>query len=68
MRDEKRIEPFLQRFGYLWSFYPDYRFGQLVTMLQNRTTYDDIFYCEEDIWSKIIEQEIKIAEGRRVEI
>jgi len=43
-RDEKRIEPFLEKLKELWEIYPDWRFGQIVVNVLGR----DPFYIEDD--------------------
>lgn len=52
MRDPERIEPFLARFTELWRRYPDLRFGQLVSAIEERR---DGFYWEEERWLEEIE-------------
>lgn len=52
MRDKKRIEPFLDKLEELWNEYPDYRFGQLITMIGNKVEIGDIFFPEEEKWLK----------------
>jgi len=55
MRDIKRIDPFLEKLGELWKFYPDLRFGQLIYVLAQDMKFDDIFYPEEPIWEEAIQ-------------
>ena len=57
MRDVNRIEPFLNKIKEMWYIHPDYRFGQLVSVLE--ITLDrDIFYAEEKDLLKFIQKEI----------
>lgn len=44
MRDEARIDPFLETLGKFWHKHPDWRFGQIVSNAFGR---GDIFYVEE---------------------
>lgn len=57
IRDENRIEPFLEKFKELWLKYPDLRFGQLFSFLEGKFRRDT-FYIEEDEWLKVIQNEI----------
>ena len=59
MRNPNRIEPFLEKFKELWLKHPDLRFGQLVYILQkkqHKTDVGDIFFPEDDVWLKCIEE------------
>lgn len=47
MRDENRIEPFLDEVKKVWMKYPDLRFGQLICNLQNACG-NDLFHIEEE--------------------
>ena len=49
MRDPNRIEPFLEKLGELWKYFPDYRFGQLIYRLADELG-QDIHFPEEDMW------------------
>ena len=55
MRDINRIDPFLQKLGYLWKLLPDYRFGQLIYKLADELG-QDIFFPEEDMWLEKVEE------------
>ena len=68
MRDTNRIEPFLDKFKELWKLYPDYRFGQLVSMIEHRMDTKDSFYIEEDKWIEAIEKEIDETIYRRTKL
>lgn len=46
MRNEKRIDEFLERFGKCWKKVPDWRFGQLLSNVLS-TFPKDIFFPEE---------------------
>ena len=51
MRDVKRIDGFLEKFGEMWkTHFPDWRFGQLVVNFER--AYGDPFYLEEDDFLK----------------
>lgn len=50
MRDKNRIKPFLKELESLWLKYPDYRFGQLLTMIFDKSDYKDPFFPEETEW------------------
>ncbi len=57
MRDINRIKPFLQELKELWTQYPDFRFGQLLTMIFDKSEdYLDPFFPEEDQWLKWIKE------------
>lgn len=56
MRNPDRIEPFMNKLGKLWKEQcPDWRFGQLISNLENYTIYPDLFYVEDDEFIKIAE-------------
>jgi len=59
MRDKNRIEPFLQEFKNLWEHYPDLRFGQLIYIFAEKLGGGDIFFPEDDKWSKAIDEALK---------
>ena len=56
MRDKNRIRPFLKKFETLWVQYPDYRFGQLIYLINEELDAGDIFFPEEKEWEKAIEK------------
>lgn len=56
MRNPNRIKPFLEKFEKLWNENPDFRFGQLVTIIASEMGYSDIFFPEENQWEKQIEK------------
>jgi uncharacterized protein YihD (DUF1040 family) len=56
MRDKNRIKPFLQELESLWLENPDLRFGQLLTIIFDKSNYTDPFFPEEDEWLKWIKQ------------
>jgi uncharacterized protein YihD (DUF1040 family) len=45
MRDTKRIDRMIDLLREAWREYPDFRLGQLVTVIGKR---DDVFYVEDD--------------------
>ena len=55
MRDKNRIKPFLNKLEELWLKYPDYRFGQLFSLLNGGVSIDP-FYVEEDEWEEVIDK------------
>lgn len=57
-RDPKRINLFLEEFKFLWSMYPDLRFGQLVNILSSKIEGDP-FYAEDDKWLDVIKEKIE---------
>ena len=61
MRDEKRIFPFMNEIATLWqTYFPDWRFGQLMTVFENwvkvNTSYYDLFYIEEDRFLELFKE------------
>jgi hypothetical protein len=50
MRNPSRIKPFLKELEELWMQYPDFRFGQLLTIVFNKSDYEDPFFPEENEW------------------
>lgn len=61
MRDEKRIFPFMNEIAALWqTSFPDWRFGQLMTVFENwvkvNTSYYDLFYIEEDRFLELFKE------------
>ena len=61
MRDEKRIFPFMNEIAPLWqTSFPDWRFGQLMTVFENwvkvNTSYYDLFYIEEDRFLELFKE------------
>ena len=61
MRDEKRIFPFINEIATLWqTYFPDWRFGQLMTVFENwvkvNTSYYDLFYIEEDRFLELFKE------------
>lgn len=57
MRDAKRIEPFLEKFGELWHLMPDMRFTQLVSYMNNK--FQAGFHTEEEDLFKQMDAYIK---------
>ena len=60
MRDIKRIDPLMQKFGELWKQCPDYRFGQLIyvvaeKMIKLNFMSGDIFFPEDEKWEIAID-------------
>lgn len=47
MRNINRIEPFLKKLQNLWSSRPDLRFGQIISILEDKLDKDS-FNAEED--------------------
>ena len=60
MRDPKRIKPILEKLEIIWNKNPDFRFGQLVDNLIN--TRADIFYVEDTLFEKRIDEFLKTGE------
>ena len=58
MRDPKRIEVVLEKFGELWAKYPDWRFMQLICNMQSASR-NDMFYVGDDTFIEIIDLFIK---------
>ena len=56
MRNPNRIKPFLKELEELWNQYPDFRFGQLLTMIFDKSDCLDPFFPEEDKWLKWIKE------------
>lgn len=61
MRDSKRIFPFVNEIATLWqTHFPDWRFGQLMTVFENwvkvNTSYYDLFYIEEDRFLELFKE------------
>ena len=55
MRNTNRIFPFTYAFAAFWSeFFPDLRFSQVVSFLQEHGDGDP-FYWEEEKWLEIME-------------
>jgi hypothetical protein len=50
MRNPDRIKPFLHELEELWNQNPDFRFGQLLTMVFDKSNYNDPFFPEEEQW------------------
>lgn len=61
MRNKERIKPFLNVLARYWKLYPDFRFWQLILML-NDTFESDPFFMEEDKLIDHIEGLIKKKE------
>lgn len=60
MRDSARIDEFCSRFAWLWkTYFPDWRFGQLVSNLQTMMRCD-LFYLEEDEVLKKMEEFVSL--------
>lgn len=59
MRDINRIDDFVQVFSELWKKYPDLRFGQLVSVIFDKSPYTP-FYVEDpemlEVIKKILEK------------
>lgn len=62
-RDPFRMEPFLADFQdkilKYWSCHPDYRFGQILTILQYQLKSQEIkdyFYLEDEDFMKLLDQ------------
>lgn len=60
MRSKARIKPFLAELEKLWKKYPDFRFWQLVLLLNDEFDRDP-FFMEEDEMLKYIQ---KLAEKK----
>lgn len=56
MRDKKRIKPFLKKLQTFWEQNSDLRFGQIIYMLAEKLEVRDIFFPEEDAWSKALDK------------
>ncbi len=57
MRDVNRIDSFLKELGDVWKAHPDLRFGQLVTILdQKSTSARNQFNKEEEDWIEAIKK------------
>jgi len=59
MRDKNRIKLFLDKLELLWINSYDLRFGQIICLLQNKMNKDDIFYPEEEEWTKALDSLLK---------
>lgn len=63
-RDINRIEPFINKLGFIWKHFPDLRFQQLISLLYSEgidklKIKGDPFYWEEITWDKIFNMVIK---------
>jgi hypothetical protein len=61
MRDFDRISRIMALLQELWSTVPDWRFGQLVENLKGYLEMNDLYYLEDDIFEKKLEELIKDA-------
>lgn len=61
MRAAERIDGFLERIGKVWKQYPDFRFGQFMTVFQSQCG-GDFFQLEEEEFIKKIEEQFGIEE------
>lgn len=59
MRNPARIYPLLNKIGDYWIRNPDLRFGQIIENLKRANKIDDLFYIEDDVFKKLIEQYTK---------
>lgn len=58
MRDPERIKPFLNELKRVWSTYPDWRFGQLISnMMHDQKVH--LFFIEDEDFLKLIRREMK---------
>lgn len=60
MRDPKRIYEVTGKLAELWSLIPDFRFWQMIQMLETPKELDntDPFFWEDDVWSEIVQKTI----------
>lgn len=60
MREIKRIDIITEKLNTLWKQFPDFRFWQLIQMLDipEEKQNTDPFFWEEDVWAKIIDDTI----------
>ena len=61
MRSNTRIAPIIQKISHLWYQFPDLRYGQIVTIIEDECRkhgYYDSFYVEDDKISEIIDEVI----------
>jgi len=70
MRDPKRIDEILEKFGKLWKQFPDQRFGQVFEnyLLSNKNRGDgtscELFFTEDDKYELILNKILK-KEGKK---
>ena len=63
MRDIKRIDVLLSLIKTYWIQYPDFRLGQLLTVMNNKLGHEsDMFYTEDTAFISILETELKPKE------
>ena len=58
MRDKQRIDRIIEKFTYIWKYYPDWRFCQLYVNMFGR---GDNFFVEDDKVEAILDE--IIAQG-----
>ncbi len=56
MRDKKRIKPIMEKLTKFWEVNPDLRFGQVIYILAEKLNVIDIFFPEDDKWSKALDE------------
>ena len=61
MRNPKRIDIITQKLNKLWHYYPDFRFWQLLSVLE---ISEDPFYWEETKWEQVIDEAIRKIEEK----
>ena len=64
MRDEKRIDPFLDKLKEYWHMVPDWRFGQLICNVLGTAKIDPFFIEEKDM-IKLFEEYFKPDQNKQ---
>ena len=56
MRDPQRITTMLDKFQLAWEKNPELRFGQIIEMIKRKSGKDDIFYIEDELIDKYLDE------------